>query len=69
MTHDLWAEAPLLQRRLSERTIAAQEHNQVLPSSLDAEHVQRELGPGVTVQTGWGWGGRTCARSCQPTSW
>ncbi len=72
-TLDLWAEAPLLQRRLSDaviaadeervlrraeqyadqRTIEAQEHNQILPSSLDAEHVQRELGPGITAQTGW----------------
>jgi hypothetical protein len=72
-TVDLWAEAPLLQRRLSDaviaadeervlrraeqhadqRTIEAQEHNQILPSSLDAEHVQRELGPAITAQTGW----------------
>ena len=72
-TVDLWAEAALLRRRLSDavmaadeervlrraeqhadrRTIEAQEHNQILPSSLDAEHVQRELGPGITAQTGW----------------
>ena len=72
-TIDLWAEAPLLLRRLSDaviaadeervlrrgeqhadqRAIEAQEHNQILPSSLDAEHVQRELGPAVTSRTGW----------------
>lgn len=72
-TIDLWAEAPLLQRRLSDSIIAAdeervlrraeqhadqhtidtQERNQVLPSSLDAERVQRELGPGIPAQTGW----------------
>jgi hypothetical protein len=72
-TIDLWAEAPLLQRRLSDAVIAAdeervmrraeqhadqctieaQEHNQILPSSLDAERVKRELGPGTTAQTGW----------------
>jgi len=72
-TIDLWAEAPLLRRRLSDaviaadeervlrraeqhadqRTIEAQEHNQILPSSLDAEHVLRELGHGITAQTGW----------------
>jgi hypothetical protein len=70
---DLWVEAPLLQRRLSDaviaadeervlrraeqhadqRTIEAQERNHILPSSIDAENVQRELGPGITAQTGW----------------
>lgn len=72
-TVDLWAEASLLRRRLSDavlaadeervlrraeqhadrRTIEAQERDQFLPSSLDAEHVQRTLSPGVTAQTGW----------------
>jgi hypothetical protein len=35
------------------RSIEAQERNQYLPTSLDAEHVQRELGPGVAAQAGW----------------
>ncbi|MFI6817209.1 hypothetical protein ACIBG7_32755 [Nonomuraea sp. NPDC050328] len=71
---DVWAEGPLLLRRLSDaviaadderilrraeqhadrRTIEAQERNQVLPSSLDAERIERELlDAGVPAQTGW----------------
>lgn len=71
---DLWAEAPLLGRRLSDaviaaddervlrraeqhsdqRTIKAHERNQVLPSSLDAEGVERELtDAGIAAQAGW----------------
>jgi hypothetical protein len=70
---DLWAEAQVIQRRLSDaiikvdderisrraevhadrRAIEAQERNQYLPSSLDAERLERALAPGVTTQTGW----------------
>ncbi|MEU6781213.1 hypothetical protein ABZ912_18590 [Nonomuraea angiospora] len=73
-TIDLWAEGPILLRRLSDaviaadderilrraeqhadrRSIEAQERNQVLPSSLDAERIERELlDAGVPAQTGW----------------
>jgi hypothetical protein len=75
-TIDLWAEAPLIQRRLSDaviaadeervlrraeqhvdqRTIEAQERNQILPSSVDAERVERELiDAGIAAQTGWNY--------------
>jgi len=70
---DLWGESTILERRLSDavlaadeervlrraeqhadrRTIEAQERNQYLPSSLDAEQVQRELSPGILAQAGW----------------
>ena len=82
-TVDVWAEAPLLQRRLGDavmaadeerilrraeqhadqRIIEAQERNQTLPSSLDAERVQRELSPDITTQTGWRY-----LRSTMPTT-
>jgi hypothetical protein len=72
---DVWAEAPLLQRRLGDAVIAAdtervlrraeqhagqriieaQERDHILPSSLDAEQVRRELGPGIPAQTGWAY--------------
>lgn len=71
---DLWAEALLLDRRLGDaviaaddervlrraeqhadqRTITAQERSEILPSSLDAEHVVREItDAGYTAQPGW----------------
>ncbi|WP_424533537.1 hypothetical protein ACOZ38_24680 [Sphaerisporangium viridialbum] len=71
---DLWAEGPILLRRLSDaviaadderilrraeqhtdqRTIEAQERNHILPSSLDAERIERQLiDAGVPAQTGW----------------
>jgi hypothetical protein len=36
-----------------QRTIEAQERNRYLPTSLDAEGIQRVLAPRVTVETGW----------------
>ena len=36
-----------------QRTIEAQERNRYLPTSLDAEGIQRILAPRVTVETGW----------------
>ncbi len=36
-----------------QRTIEAQERNRYLPTSLDAESIQRVLAPRVTVETGW----------------
>ena len=71
---DLWTEASMLDRRLSDavmaaddervlrraeqqadqRTIAAQERTQILPTSLDAERVVHELtNAGFAAQTGW----------------
>jgi len=70
---DLWSEEPVLQRRLMDaiiaadeervlrraelhadrRTIEAQERDEVLPSSLDAERLERVLAPRITTQTGW----------------
>jgi len=71
---DLWAEAHLLERRLGDaviaadderilrraeqhadqRTITAQERNQTLPSSMDAELVVREItDAGFTAESGW----------------
>jgi hypothetical protein len=43
------------QQHADRRTIEAQERDQVLPSSLDAERIQRELAPKVTAQTGWAY--------------
>jgi hypothetical protein len=71
---DLWAEAHLLERRLGDavivadderilrraeqhadlRTMTAQERNQTLPSTIDAEHVVREItDAGFTADPGW----------------
>lgn len=44
-----------VQQHADRRTIEAQERDQVLPSSLDAERLQRELAPRVTAQTGWAY--------------
>ncbi|MGI8336750.1 hypothetical protein ACRYCC_42985 [Actinomadura scrupuli] len=42
------------EQHADQRTIEAQERNQVLPSSLDAERIARELiDAGVPAQTGW----------------
>jgi hypothetical protein len=42
------------EQHADQRTIEAQERNQVLPSSLDAERIERELiDAGVPAQTGW----------------
>jgi len=41
------------QLHADQRTIDAQERNRYLPTSLDAEAIQRALVPRVPVQTGW----------------
>lgn len=43
------------QQHADRRTIEAQERDQVLPSSLDADRLQRSLAPSVTTQTGWAY--------------